>query len=118
MEVSVAFKGHCRVLQEDRFDILTQTLFIFNVDTVVVQRSQFAHNTNGELQGDAVQQLHSGCSDCNKFDHDFKKPPNLLVVSATTVASVAGVPLFDGLQVLEVFRNDGQIIFSFSLNGR
>ena len=76
----------------------THALSIFNYDTVTVQRSQFAHNTNGELQDNAAQQLHSGCSDCNKFDHDFKKPPNLLVVSATTVTSFAAVSLFGGQQ--------------------
>ena len=101
-EVSVVFKQQCRDRQENGIHGLYKAFFIFNVDTVVVQRSQFAHNTIGELQDNAAQQLHSGCSDCNKFDHGFTTPPNLLVVSATTVTSVAALRLFDSQRVLEV----------------
>ena len=49
--------GDAVIFRRTGLTFWTKTLSFFNVDTVVVQRSQFAHNTDGERQGNAVRQL-------------------------------------------------------------
>ena len=83
----------------------TQALYIFNVDTVTVQRSQSNHNKEGELQGDAVQQLRhwlQGQRQIRPRLQEAAQPARR--VSDDGDLCCGSLPLFDS-QRIKVFRD-------------